>query len=66
MRSEAYDPSTRTYRLVYVAGRGATELSVPSALRGWRVRVAGPGSVRGLDVRAVAGATVTVTVTPRA
>ncbi|MFD9482827.1 cellulase family glycosylhydrolase [Streptomyces sp. NPDC059991] len=66
VRSETYDPSTRTYRLVYVAGHGTTELSVPTGVRGWRVRVAGPGSVRGLDVRAVAGATVTVTVAPRA
>ncbi|MFF1482967.1 cellulase family glycosylhydrolase [Streptomyces sp. NPDC058301] len=66
VRSESYDPSTRTYRLVYVAGRGTTELSAPGDARGWRVRVAGPASVRGLAVRAVAGATVTVTVAPRA
>lgn len=66
MRSQTYDPSTRTYRLVYVAGHGTTELSVPTGSREWRIRVTGPGSVRGLDVRAVAGATVTVTVTPRA
>ncbi|MET9431779.1 MULTISPECIES: cellulase family glycosylhydrolase [unclassified Streptomyces] len=60
-------------RLVYVAGRGgATELSLPPGARGWRVEVAGrawprtavvaPGEAGRVVVRAVPGATVTVSV----
>ncbi|MDN3297015.1 cellulase family glycosylhydrolase [Streptomyces ficellus] len=60
-------------RLVYVAGRGgATELSLPPAAGGWRVDVEGrawprttavaPGAAHRLLIRAVPGATVTVSV----
>lgn len=61
-----------SYRLVYSAGRGgATELSLPPAPRGWRVEVTGArarttvGEAVRVVVRAVPGATVTVTVSRR-
>ncbi|WP_240508990.1 cellulase family glycosylhydrolase [Streptomyces agglomeratus] len=65
VRSESYDPATRTYRLSYVAsGRGGpTELSLPSRARDWRVRVSGPAWVDGGRVHARAGARISVTVT---
>ncbi|MEU5439090.1 cellulase family glycosylhydrolase [Streptomyces sp. NPDC020719] len=65
VRSQTYDPGTRTYRLVYVAGRGDTELSVPTDAGEWRVGVSGGVLVRGLRVRGVLGAVVTVVVRPR-
>ncbi|GAA0577791.1 cellulase family glycosylhydrolase [Streptomyces crystallinus] len=64
VRTQAYDPVTRTYRLGYVADGGSTRLSLPGEARRWRIEVTG-GRVRGVDVRAGAGATVTVTVAPR-
>ncbi|MHC3391889.1 glycoside hydrolase family 5 protein [Streptomyces lavendulocolor] len=67
----ARDPA----RLSYVAGRGgATVLSLPPAATGWRVTVDGrarprtaavpPGRAGRVEVRAVPGATVTVSVSP--
>ncbi|MGI5480732.1 glycoside hydrolase family 5 protein [Streptomyces lavendofoliae] len=59
-------------RLVYVAGRGgATELSLPTRPGGWSVTVRGrarlvPSPAGRALIRAVPGATVTVTVTPAA
>ncbi|GAA2513374.1 glycoside hydrolase family 5 protein [Streptomyces gobitricini] len=64
-------------RLSYVAGRGgATVLSLPPAPDGWRVTVEGPawprtataapGRAARVELRAVPGATVTVSVTPGA
>ncbi|GGU53796.1 glycoside hydrolase family 5 protein [Streptomyces lavendofoliae] len=59
-------------RLVYVAGRGgATELSLPTRPGGWSVTVRGrarlvPSPAGRVVIRAVPGATVTVTVTPAA
>ncbi|MFK8911275.1 cellulase family glycosylhydrolase [Streptomyces sp. YS-3] len=66
VRTQTYDPATRTYRLGYVADGGATRLSLPTEARRWRISVTGPARVRGLDVRAAAGSAVTVTVAPRA
>ncbi|WP_336318830.1 glycoside hydrolase family 5 protein [Streptomyces lavendofoliae] len=59
-------------RLVYVAGRGgATELALPTRPGGWSVTVRGrarlvPSPAGRAVIRAVPGATVTVTVTPAA
>lgn len=64
VRSESYDPATRTYRLSYVASpRGATELSLPSRSRDWRVEVAGAAWLTGGRIHARPGALVSVTVT---
>ncbi|MBT2491283.1 cellulase family glycosylhydrolase [Streptomyces sp. ISL-96] len=66
VRSESYDPATRTYRLSYVAsGRGAaTELSLPSRARDWRVAVEGAAWVLGGRIHARPGARISVTVGP--
>ncbi|MFD9795463.1 cellulase family glycosylhydrolase [Streptomyces sp. NPDC059070] len=64
VRAQAYDPATRTYRLGYVADGGTTALSLPTDARQWRIAVTG-GRARGTEVRAAAGAAVTVTVAPR-
>ncbi|MEV8307955.1 cellulase family glycosylhydrolase [Streptomyces flavidovirens] len=67
VRTESYDPATRTYRLSYVAcARGATELSLPSRARDWRVRVTGAAWVLDGRVHARPGARVSVTVTAAA
>ncbi len=65
VRTESYDPATRTYRLSYVASRrGVTELSLPSRARDWRVRVEGAAWVLDGRVLARPGARISVTVTP--
>ncbi|WP_405929392.1 cellulase family glycosylhydrolase [Streptomyces griseus] len=71
VRSGAYDPGTRTYRLAYRAAArpGVTELSLPPSPQGWRVTVTGPAHVLGAPSRggwplvvARPGAEVVVTV----
>ncbi|MFE1482653.1 cellulase family glycosylhydrolase [Streptomyces fimicarius] len=71
VRSGAYDPGTRTYRLAYRAAArpGVTELSLPPSPQGWRVAVTGPAHVLGAPSRggwplvvARPGAEVVVTV----
>lgn len=71
VRSEAYDADTRSYRLAYRAAArpGATELSLPSSPRGWRVSVTGSARLLGKPSRegwpvvlAWPGAEVVVTV----
>lgn len=69
VRSEAYDPGNRAYRLSWTAGRhGVTEISLPPSAGGWRVEVHGQTRVRrhGGEVRVEArgGARVSVVVTP--
>ncbi|MGW0316317.1 cellulase family glycosylhydrolase [Streptomyces flavidovirens] len=67
VRTESYDPATRTYRLSYVASaRGVTELSLPSRARDWRVRVTGAAWLLDGRVHARPGARVSVTVAPAA
>ncbi|MFF7035035.1 cellulase family glycosylhydrolase [Streptomyces griseus] len=71
VRSGAYDPGTRTYRLAYRAAArpGVTELSLPPSPQAWRVAVTGPAHVLGAPSRggwplvvARPGAEVVVTV----
>ncbi|WP_103537718.1 MULTISPECIES: glycoside hydrolase family 5 protein [unclassified Streptomyces] len=71
VRSRAYDPGTRAYRLAYRAAArpGVTELSLPPSPKGWRVTVTGPAHVLGAPspggrpvVLARPGAEVVVTV----
>ncbi|MFJ5802211.1 cellulase family glycosylhydrolase [Streptomyces decoyicus] len=75
VREQRYDPTTRTFRLVYDAsGRsGVSELSTPSTATGWQMSVQGPATAwprvvpageRGtIRVRTQPGASGRVTVT---
>ncbi|MFJ5779162.1 hypothetical protein [Streptomyces sp. NPDC093094] len=73
--SETRTPQTGAYRLAYRAGRGVTEIRVPSRPGGWRLTLAGPattsspalpaGRAATARVHARPGVRVTVTVVPR-
>ncbi|MFI9154974.1 glycoside hydrolase family 5 protein [Streptomyces sp. NPDC053367] len=73
--AESQAPGIGAYRLAYRAGRGITEIRVPSRPGGWRITLTGPATTPAATlpagrsttarVHARPGAQVTVVVTPR-